>query len=54
MCVSFFFPFVEDVNINDPQAEFVRTACPRSEIVQLLGQCRAIDEQQIRRQSNDL
>jgi serine/threonine protein kinase len=37
-----------------PQAEFVRTACPRSEIVRLLGQCRTIDEQQIRRQSNDL
>lgn len=36
-----------------PQAEFVRTACPRSEIVRLLGQCRTIDEQQIRRQSND-
>ncbi|KAF8496160.1 kinase-like domain-containing protein [Russula emetica] len=35
-------------------AEFVRTACPRSEIVRLLGQCRTIDEQQIRRQSNDL
>ncbi|KAI0282000.1 kinase-like domain-containing protein [Russula aff. rugulosa BPL654] len=34
-------------------AEFVRTACPRSEIVRLLGQCRTIDEQQIRRQSND-
>ena len=33
------------------QTDFVRTACPRSEIVQLLGQCRAIDE---RRQNNDL
>jgi serine/threonine protein kinase len=36
-----------------PQADFVRTACPRSEIVRLLGQCRAIDEQQVLRQSNE-
>jgi serine/threonine protein kinase len=35
------------------QADFVRTACPRSEIVRLLGQCRAIDEQQVLRQSNE-
>ena len=52
--IFFFLSLMENDNINDPQAEFVRTACPRSEIVQLLGQCRAIDEQQIRRQSNDL
>ena len=36
------------------QADYVRTACPRSEIVRLLGQCRAIDEQQLLRQSNEL
>lgn len=36
-----------------PQVDFVRTACPRSEIVRLLGQCRAIDEQQVLRQSNE-
>jgi serine/threonine protein kinase len=35
------------------EADFVRTACPRSEIVRLLGQCRAIDEQQVLRQSNE-
>ncbi|KAH8987300.1 kinase-like domain-containing protein [Lactarius akahatsu] len=34
-------------------AYFIRTACPRSEIVRLLGQCKAIDEQQLRRQSGD-
>ena len=33
------------------QAYFIRTACPRSEIVQLLGQCKAIDEQQLLRKS---
>jgi len=32
-------------------AHFVRTACSRSEIVRLLGQCKAIDEQQLLRQS---
>ncbi|KAI9451429.1 kinase-like domain-containing protein [Lactarius psammicola] len=35
-------------------AYFIRTACPRSEIVRLLGQCKAIDdEQQLLRQSGD-
>ncbi|KAI0295093.1 kinase-like protein [Multifurca ochricompacta] len=34
-------------------AYFIRTACPRSEIVKLLGQCKAIDEQQLFRQSGD-
>jgi len=33
--------------------QFVRTACPRSEIVRLLGQCKAIDEAQLHRQSSD-
>ncbi|KAH9958753.1 kinase-like protein [Russula dissimulans] len=33
--------------------QFVQTACPRSEIVRLLGQCKAIDEQQLHRQSGD-
>lgn len=54
---SLFLPLMEDNAYSVlflHQAEFVRTACPRSEIVRLLGQCRAIDEQQIRRQSNDL
>ncbi|KAI0290296.1 kinase-like domain-containing protein [Russula brevipes] len=32
---------------------FIRTACPRSEVVRLLGQCRTIDEHQLRRQSCD-
>jgi serine/threonine protein kinase len=34
-------------------AYFIRTACPRSEIVRLLGQCKAIDEEQLLRQNDD-
>ena len=35
------------------KAYFIRTACPRSEIVQLLGQCKAIDEVQLLRHTSD-
>ncbi|KAF8259328.1 hypothetical protein EI94DRAFT_1751867 [Lactarius quietus] len=34
-------------------AYFIRTACPRSEIVRLLGQCKAIDEEQLLRPTSD-
>ncbi|KAI0052439.1 kinase-like protein [Auriscalpium vulgare] len=34
-------------------AHFIRTACPRSAIVQMLAQCKAIEEQRLRRLSID-
>ncbi|KAI0311669.1 kinase-like domain-containing protein [Amylostereum chailletii] len=34
-------------------AHFIRTACPRSAIVHLLGQCRVVEEKILRRQSVD-
>ncbi|KAI0063356.1 kinase-like protein [Artomyces pyxidatus] len=34
-------------------AHYIRTACPRSAIVQMLAQCKSIEEQRLRRQSVD-
>ncbi|KAH9966198.1 hypothetical protein BGW80DRAFT_1343403 [Lactifluus volemus] len=52
------FQDIEDVRViashhQLPPAYFLRTACSRSEIVQLLEQCRAIDEQQVLTQNSE-